>query len=284
MESHRKARKIPTAVAILFTCVLAAPVFGQQKTYDWVPGNDETVRLDPGYYYTGVVVQSGGGTRTFHADIDAQRPVTLAMVLVQDWNDADQHPENRSTLNFLCVLQHVIHATYTCDLPWGVPARLLVRDERGERGYAGIGVVTAGRDHDRRQLPPPENEARRGDADRGHDRRDFDRDHDRRFSYPNDVHIGYSGWACTANCNLPDPPRQKLFDWVPTGTYIHRLDPGEFFHGDQVEFGTRNVRFHYGMAARWPVTVAVVPARDWYDALAQRLLLRPAACGQARHL
>jgi hypothetical protein len=265
-ESYMKASKI---LAVLFTCVLAAPVFGQQKTYDWVPGNDETVRLDPGYYYTGAVYQSGGGTRTFHVDIDAQRPVTLAMVAVQDWTDADQHPETRGNLNFMCVRQHVMQATYTCDLPWGVPARLLVRDERGDRGFAGMGMLTAGRDHDRQQAPPPGNDAydaRRGDRDR----RDFDRDRDRRFSYPNDVHIGYYDWSCTANCSLPDPPRQKLFDWVPTRTYVHRLDPGEFFHGDQVEFGTRNVGFHYGLAARWPVTVAVVPAGDWNDALAHR--------------
>jgi hypothetical protein len=260
-------------LAVLFICVLCMPVFGQQKTYDWVPGNDETVRLDPGYYYTGAVHQSGWGTRTFHADIDSQTPVTLAMVSVQDWSGADQHPETRGALNFLCVREHVLEGTYTCDLPWGVPMKLLVRDERGERGFAGLGQLTRGRDHERQpgQLQSA-NDVRRSDSDRDRGRRDFDRDddRDRRFSYPNDVHIRYYDWACTANCTLPDPPRPKLFDWVPTEAFVHRLDPGEFFHGDQVEFATQNVRFHYRLAARWPVTVAVVPARDWNDALAHR--------------
>jgi hypothetical protein len=34
---------------LFLTCALVVPSFGQQKTYNWVAGNDETVSLDPGW-------------------------------------------------------------------------------------------------------------------------------------------------------------------------------------------------------------------------------------------
>jgi hypothetical protein len=270
--------------ALLFTCVLAVPAFGQQKTYDWIPGNDQTVRLDPGYYYADQVYKPAPGTRSVHVDIEAQRPVTLAMVSERAWNDATQHPETMGSVSLLCVQEHVVQATYSCDLPWRVPMRLLVRDERGQRGFAGIGQVTRGRDQDRQQAPPQSANAGRPEdyeADRERERRRPDRPPGaggdaivgglarRIFSYPNDVHISYYDWACTANCNLPDPPRPKLFDWVPGDTVVDRLDPGEFFHGSRIDFASTNVVYHFDLEARWPVTIAVVPIRDWDDAIAQ---------------
>src|SRR5260370_22811072 len=104
---------------LLFICALATPSFGQKKTYNWRAGNDEPVRLDPGYYPPGPTYQPGSGTRAIHVDIDAQQPVTLAMVSAQEWNDAAQRPEIMSNLSFLCVQEHVVQTTYTCNLPLG---------------------------------------------------------------------------------------------------------------------------------------------------------------------
>ncbi len=274
---------------LLFICALATPSFGQQKTYNWVAGNDETVRLDPGYYHSGPTYQPGSGTRVIHVDIDAQQPVTLAMVSAQEWNDAAQRPEIMSNLSFLCVQEHVVQTTYTCNLPLAAPMVLLVRDERNERGiFAGIGEVTRGRDHDKQQAPlQPANGERAGNADANRDR-DRDRRDDnraiyagvdavlggrarRQFFYPNDVHILYYDWACTENCNLPDPPRPKLFDWVPGNSETVRLEPAAYYHGTTWAFGERDVIYHLGIEAQRPVTMAVVGVDDWNNALAQRL-------------
>jgi hypothetical protein len=273
--------KAATIRTLLILCALGVPSSGQQKTYNWIPGNDETVRLDPGYYYIDSAYQPAPGTRSVHVDIDAQQPVTLAMVTAREWDEATGHPEIMGSMNLLCVQQHVMQATYTCDLPWGVPTRLLVRDERGERGYVAIGEMTRSRDLDRQQAPPQSaNDPRPGNSnvDRDRERHDVDRAIGagvdavlgrarQRFSYPNDVRIEYYDWTCTTNCNLPDPPRPKLFDWVPGDTVVNRLDPGEFFHGSIIEPGATDRVYHFDLEARWPVTVAVVPSGDWYDAI-----------------
>jgi len=271
---------------LLLACALAVPSSGQQKTYDWVQGNDETVRLDPGYYHTGPPYQPASGARSLHVDVDAQQPITLAVVSAQAWNDASQRPDIMANLTLLCVQEHVVQTTYTCNLPPGAPMLLLVRDERGDRGgYAGRGEITSGRDHDRQQQGPggattsPRDSA--SDRDRG--RSALDRAIDagveaalgsrggRQFYNPNEVHIQYYDWACTNNCNLPDPPRPKLFDWVPDlQAEYDRLDPGEFFHGYTWNPIDGTFTYHWDVEARWPVTLAMVETQDWYDAFAQR--------------
>src|SRR5215469_11720505 len=266
---------------LLLICAFAVPSSAQQKTYNWGQGNDETVRLDPGYYHTSPPYRPGPGARSLHVAIDAEKPVSLAVVRMQEWNDAGQRPESMGSLNRLCVQEHVVQTTYSCDVPLGTPMLLLVRDERGEHGtYAGRGEVTRGRDYDKQTGRPAGND-RPQDSDADHDRRDasrtiasavdaWTRDHPRRqFSYPNDIHIQYYDWACTDNCNLPDPPRPRLFDWVPKSTQVDRLDPGEFFEGGTWNFPEKEVTYHLDIEASKPVTIAVVEALDWNNAVAQ---------------
>jgi len=278
--------KAASMYTLLLAFALAVPSFGQQKTYDWVQGNDETVRLDPGYYHTSPPYQPASGARSMHVDVDAQQPVTLAVVSAQAWSDASQRPDAMGNLNLLCVQEHVVQSTYTCNLPLGAPMLLLVRDERGERGrYAGRGEVTRGSDHDRQQQGPDADTRRSQDSDSDRDRGRSALDRaitagvqaamgnraGRSFSYPNDVHIQYYNWACTGNCNLPDAPRPKLFDWVPDSESEHdRLDPGEFFHGYTWSYSDGSFTYHWDVQARWPVTIAMVETQAWYDAFAQR--------------
>src|SRR5262249_45266150 len=174
--------KAATIGMLLLACALAVPSLGQQKTYNWIPGNDETVRLDPGFYHTSAPYQPGHGSRSMHVDIDAQQPVTLAVVPAREWNDTSQRPESVGTLTLLCVQEHVLQTTYSCDVPLGTPLLLVVRDERGERGiYAGRGEVTRGRDYDKQQAPTQPSSAqpradRPSTADADRDRRDPRRD------------------------------------------------------------------------------------------------------------
>ena len=43
--------------ALILICAIAVPSLCQQKTFNWVAGNDETVSLDPGYYHGGPAFQ-----------------------------------------------------------------------------------------------------------------------------------------------------------------------------------------------------------------------------------
>ena len=59
----------------LLACALAVPSLGQQKTYNWVTGNDEAVRLDPGYYHGGPTFQASAKVPAVRVDVEAERPV-----------------------------------------------------------------------------------------------------------------------------------------------------------------------------------------------------------------
>jgi len=67
-------------------CALLLPLAlggGQQKTYKWIPGDDETVRLDPGNYHGGRAFLSTAHIGDVHVDVDAQQPVTISMISAQ---------------------------------------------------------------------------------------------------------------------------------------------------------------------------------------------------------
>src|SRR5258706_10160906 len=63
----------PTFVfALLWTLALAGTA-SAQRAFEWQPGNDEAVRLDPANYHTGKTYTAGGG---IHADIESPQPGT----------------------------------------------------------------------------------------------------------------------------------------------------------------------------------------------------------------
>ncbi len=120
----------------------------QEKTFDWRPANDESVRLDPAYYHSGRTYRPGPNGGNIHVDVSAQRPVTIFLVDAEAWNFALQRPETIVNLTQLCTREHVVEATYVCDLP---PAAmtLVLRDERNnpdEAVFAGLGAVLRGND------------------------------------------------------------------------------------------------------------------------------------------
>jgi hypothetical protein len=240
-------------VALLCSCGLAAVSRAQQnpqKTYQWQPSNDETVRLDPGYYHTGPTYQPGWEGKKIQIDVEAEKPVTLAVVSAKDWSDASQHPETLGRLKFVCVQEHVVRTTYTCDLPPNEPKILLARDERGE--FAEPGEVTSSRDRDRRER---EISAGIEAAITGRS--------PRQFYAPNNVHIQYYEWTCTENCNLPDPPHERVFDWVPAQEMTLRLDPADFYTGSTYNPGPQGANMRVDIEARRAVTIALAPADSW---------------------
>ena len=61
--------KIPALLALLLTCSFAGPSSGQQpdRVFNWQPGNQEDVRLDPGNYHAGQTYHAGGGVKVLFA-------------------------------------------------------------------------------------------------------------------------------------------------------------------------------------------------------------------------
>ena len=241
-------------LALLLACAFATVSLGQQnqqKRYGMVAGNDETVRLDPGYYHTGPAYQPGWEGKKIQVDVDADKPVTLAVVSAQEWNDASQHPEALGNLKFTCVQEHVVRTTYTCDLPPNEPKVLVIRDERG--AFAGMGEVIGGHDRDgrdrNRQISAGIGAVLSGRPPR-------------QFFAPNNVQIRYYDWACVENCNLPDPPHDRIFNWVPANEETLRLDPADYYTGRTYDSGSGG-NIHVDIEAKRPITIALAPADDW---------------------
>jgi hypothetical protein len=239
--------------ALFLTCAVALPSFGQQKTFNWIPGGDETVSLDPGYYHGGPTVQPNAKTSDVRVDVDAQRPVWISTVSAQDWLDAAQHPEALQDLRYMCVQEHVVKATYTCTPPAGLPVVVVVRDERSSERRAYFGEVIA-----------------------RHDRTGQDTEHDagtlmtsrslHEFLSPNNVRLQYYDWACAENCNLPDPPQPKLFNWVAADSETVRLDPAKYYTSRTYNPSPQGGNVQVQIQARYPVTLAMVEPSAWTDA------------------
>src|SRR6266849_6510730 len=120
----------PTLALALLGTLAFAGTASAQKTFEWQPANDESVRLDPANYHTGRTYRPGPRGGNLHVDIEAQQPVTIFMTGEAEWNQTLQYPETMGSLRMLCLREHVVKTTYLCDLP-GEPMTLVVRDDRG---------------------------------------------------------------------------------------------------------------------------------------------------------
>src|SRR5215510_2535957 len=196
--------KISRIMAVCAACVLALPACGQEKTFNWVLANDETVRLDPAFYHNGRTYHPGPQGGNMHVDIDAQQPVTVAMATASDWNRAIHHPDSAEQLSYSCVEQHVLKATYTCHLS-PQPMVLVVHDERRNSGRAArVAVIEMGevltRDNPTAHVADHAVIAGIDAVLSSHP--------PAKFVAPNDVHIQYYSWSCVENCYQPE------FQWV----------------------------------------------------------------------
>lgn len=216
-----------TFIKALLLCAVAAPSFGQDRVFNWVRANDETVQMDPADYHTGRVYRPAPGGGNIHVDISARRePVTIAMTWADEWNNALQHPEAFANLTFRCVQEHVVNTTYECHLPSDRPMVLTIRDERtpNRAVLSGIGAIIA-------------------QGGRGA----------RQFVSPNDVHIQYYSWTCVDHCIQPEFQWFRLvkekYEVTPTAKVYSLLTPDH----DGQELSVK-------IKAPVPMTIAVVPS------------------------
>src|ERR1700682_5171549 len=104
----------PTLTLVLLGALIFAGTASAQKQFEWQPGTNEAVRLDPANYHTGKTYMAGGGIQV---DIESQQPVTIFLTGEGEWNRAMQYPESMGSLRMLCLREHVLKARYVCDLP-----------------------------------------------------------------------------------------------------------------------------------------------------------------------
>jgi hypothetical protein len=194
-----KITKIPIMLAVLGLGASAWPCLGQQRLFNWLPANDESVRLDPANYHTGQTYHPGPNGGNIHVEIKAQRPVTIFLTGAEEWNQALQHPEAIANLRQLCPREHVMETTYVCDLP---PAALtlVIRDERNSPDravFAGMGAVLNLDSKVDRAVGVGVATVLTGQGSAT-----------RHFVSPNDVHIQYYRWVCVENCIQPE------YQWI----------------------------------------------------------------------
>lgn len=187
---------MPFLLALLLMGTFAGRSFGQQqRVFNWLPANDESVRLDPANYHTGHTFHPGPSGGKNHVDIKAQQPVTVFMTPAEDWNQALQHPEAFAKLRQLCLAEHVVATTYVCDMPPALMT-LVIRDERNSLDpavFAGLGAVFNPNDKTDRAIGEGIAAVFTGQGSVT-----------RRFVAPNDVHIQYYRWDCAENCIQPE--------------------------------------------------------------------------------
>src|SRR5712675_13506 len=143
-----KSSKIPFLFAILLMCAYSAPSLAQQpdRVFNWQPGNQEDVRLDPANYHAGQTYHASGDGGNMQVDIKSQLPITIFLVHSEEWNAALQHPETLGNLQQLCTRAHVVETRYSCFVP-PVAMTLIIRDERYDPEspehavFSGLGAV-----------------------------------------------------------------------------------------------------------------------------------------------
>jgi hypothetical protein len=202
MRNNRNAKKNKTGqvvFGVLLMGALSAACYGQQpRIFNWLPANDESVRLDPGNYHTAGTYRPNAPGEHNHVDIRSEKPVTIFMTPAEDWNQALQHPEAIARLRQVCLQEHVVEATYVCEMPVE-PMILIIRDDRYSPDasvFAGLGEVLDPNNQVERAVGAGITAVLTAKASR------------RQFTSPNDVHIQYYRWDCVENCIQPQ------FQWT----------------------------------------------------------------------
>jgi hypothetical protein len=186
----------PLCLLAFFSLALSAsPCLGQQRIFDWRPGNDESVRLDPANYHAGLTYHTLGNGGNIQVDIKSEQPVTIFLTNAEEWNAALKNPEALANLRQLCPREHLVETRFTCFVP-PEPMTLVIHDERNSLDpavFAGLGAVL--NPHDKAERAVGEGIAAvftgQGSVTR-------------RFNAPNDVHIQYFRWDCVENCIQPE--------------------------------------------------------------------------------
>jgi hypothetical protein len=208
----------PTLTFVVLGILIFVGTASAQEQFEWQKGNYESVRLDPANYHTGKNYEAVGGT--IHVDIEAEQPVTIFMTGTGEWSRAVQNPELLAGIHQVCLREHVVKTTYTCDLPQE-PMTLIVRDDRDSpegKAFAGLGVVLkaeAALDNVSPKVGNVVGAAAAGLASiLG---RNTQNASPRHFVAPNDVNVQYYRWICIQNCFPPQ------FQWIQQAKEKYKL-------------------------------------------------------------
>ena len=243
-------------VAALAVFACASPALAQQKVFEWQHGTEESVRLDPANYHEGKIYGSQGGT--IHVDVEAQQPVSIFMTGEGEWNRAMQNPEMLGRIRMMCLREHVVKVTYTCDLPLE-PMQLIVRDDRESQSataFAALGAVLKSSE----SVVTAEPELGRAigivgavgagiGGMLGHQSNATPR----HFVAPNDVQIQYYRWICIDNCFPPE------FQWIQQAKEEYKLTPFLKVYGGYAPDRDGEV-VSIKVKAAVPMLVAVLPS------------------------
>ena len=243
----QKSHLLLGALAIL---IFAGTSVGQQqRIFDWVAANDETVRLDPANYHSGPIYHPAGDGGNNHVDIKSQLPVTIFMTPEEGWQQALQHPETIANLPQTCPREHVVETTYVCHVP-PQAMRLVIRDER----YSPENAVFAGLGEVMEPIKQAGGAVGQGIAAVFNAERRIEQTSTRRFKDPNDVHIQYYNWNCVQNCVQPE------FRWMEQIKEKYQLTSFlKVYGGFQPDYDGEQVSIK--IKAPVPMVVAMVPSQ-----------------------
>jgi hypothetical protein len=186
---HASVSRVFAIFLLLGVC--GATAVGQDRVFNWLPANDESVRLDPANYHTARTYRPNTPGANNHVDIKAEKPVTIFMAPADEWSAVLQNPAAMAQLHQICVREHVMETTYVCEMPVQ-PMTLVIQDERNSPDaavFAGLGAVLKGDNATDRAIGTGIATVLTGSGSAT-----------RRFVSPNDVHIQYYRWDCVANC------------------------------------------------------------------------------------
>jgi len=237
--------KSASLLAILSLGVFSGPSLAQQsKVFNWLPANDESVRLDPANYHAGLTFHTFGNGGDIQVDVKAERPVTIFLVREEEWAAALQNPESLSNVTKVCPQEHLVETRFSCFVP-PVAMTLVVHDERNSLDpavFAGLGSVF-----------DPRNRAERAAGEGLASIWTGQGSATRRFRAPNDVHVQYFRWACVENCIQPE------FQWVQQAKEKYQLSSFLKVYGGYTP-GHDGEVISIKIKAPVPMLVAVIPS------------------------
>jgi hypothetical protein len=243
----------PTLTFVLLGTLIFAGTASAQKQFEWQPGTNEAVRLDPANYHTVKTYTAGGGIQV---DIESQQPVTIFLTAEGGWNRAMQYPETMGSLRMLCLREHVVKARYVCDLPTEAMTQV-IRDDRSSpesAGFAGLGEVLK-REPGAFSTPAGNAVGSAVGVGLGLVKiiKTESSSSPRHFVSPNDVHIQYFLWTCISNCFPPE------FRWIEQAKEKYELTSFLKVYGGYTPDRDGEV-ISIKIKAPMPMLVAVVPS------------------------
>jgi hypothetical protein len=242
---------------LLFSC---SPASAQDRVFNWLPANDESVRLDPGNYHTGRTYHPGSSGGGNHVDIKSQKPITIFMTPESDWNAVLNNPRAVVRLRQVCLREHIVDTTYVCDMP-AEPMTLIIRDDRTSLDpvvFAGLGAVLDRHDKTDRAISTGIAAVLTGQGPVS-----------RRFASPNDVHIQYYRWDCVENCIQPE------IQWLTQVKEKYELSSFLKIYGGFLA-DHDNEQVSIKIKAPVPMLVAMLPSSVANQLYAKPELLEPA--------